>query len=66
MIGTSIWVSQPHGEKKELVVANWQRKAITVASKAIKAGQGQDYRRQEERRGVPPPPQGHRLSEAHQ
>jgi len=45
-------VSQPHGEKKELVVANWQRKAITVASKAIKAGQGQDYRRQEERRGV--------------
>ena len=54
------------GKKKELVVANWQRKAITVASKAIKAGQGQDYRRQEERRGVPPPPQGHRLSEAHQ
>jgi len=45
-------MSPPHGGKKELVVANWQRKAITVASKAIKAGQGQDYRRQEERRGV--------------
>jgi hypothetical protein len=30
------------GGKKELVVANWQRKAITVASKAIKAGQGQE------------------------